>query len=168
MFIVHGAYHWWPKNVGFRNDYCLSCAAERRSVQIRTFDVGHIFWIPFLPVGFWKRWLCTVCKRNPHQNPKTSRTLMWLGVIFVGIFGLASWAEPVAPDAATASWLFRLGMPLAALLGLIYLLRSPKDASLKEKLATVQPAADTTCPFCNTPMIGGTRWSCPACHAVRY
>ena len=27
----------------------------------RTFDVLHVFFIPFLPLGFWKRWLCAMC-----------------------------------------------------------------------------------------------------------
>ena len=48
MFIVSGAYHFWPKRVAFRDDYCLTCQAPRRSIAVRTFDVGYIYWIPFL------------------------------------------------------------------------------------------------------------------------
>ena len=51
MFVIHGAYHFWPKRVAFRNDYCFTCGQACRAVAIRTFDVGHIFWIPILPVG---------------------------------------------------------------------------------------------------------------------
>jgi hypothetical protein len=40
MFIVYGSYHFWPKKVGFRDDYCLGCQAPRRSIAIRTLDVG--------------------------------------------------------------------------------------------------------------------------------
>jgi rubrerythrin len=41
---------------------------------------------------------------------------------------------------------------------------------LKERLASIPPAADVVCPFCATPLIcgNGTSWSCPACNAVRY
>ena len=56
MVIIHGVYHWSPKQVEFRNDYCLSCSAQRRAIRVRTFDVAHLFWIPILPLGFWKRW----------------------------------------------------------------------------------------------------------------
>src|ERR1700686_3493787 len=46
MLIIRGSYHFWPKRVAFRNDYCLRCQAPRRSIAIRTFDVGHLFWNP--------------------------------------------------------------------------------------------------------------------------
>jgi len=168
MFIVTGAYHWWPKVVAFRNDYCLTCAAERRSVRIRTFDVGHIFWVPVLPVGFWKHWFCMVCNRDPHANPRTRRSFKWVGVVILILFATLSWIEPVTPDSVAFSWIFRIGAPLGAILLLAHLLKTPKEPSLKEKLSTVQPATDTICPFCTTPKIGGSRWSCPVCGVVRY
>jgi len=52
MLIINGIYRFRPKHVAFPNDYCLSCSQPRRSVQIRTFDTLHIFWIPILPLGF--------------------------------------------------------------------------------------------------------------------
>ena len=81
MFIIHGAYHFWPKPVAFRDDYCLSCQSPRRSIAIRTLDVGHIFWIPVLPVGFWKHWKCISCGKDPHVNPKTRRSFLWAGLL---------------------------------------------------------------------------------------
>ena len=168
MFIVTGAYHWWPKLVGFRNDYCLRCAAERRSVRIRTFDAGHIFWVPVLPVGFWKHWYCTVCGSDPHANPKTRPFFKWAGVVILIMFAVVSWIEPVTPDSVEISWAIRIGAPLGATLLLVHLLRTPKEPSLKARLAAIVPAADTTCPFCSTPMISGDRWSCPACGVVRH
>lgn len=168
MFIVTGAYHWWPKRVGFRNDYCLACAAERRAVRIRTFDAGHIFWIPVLPVGFWKHWYCTVCENDPHVNPKTRPFFKWAGVLILILLAIMAWSEPVTADSVWFTWACRVGAPLVAFLLLIHLLRSPKELSLKERLAAVQPAMDTICPFCDTPMVGGSRWSCPSCGVVRY
>ena len=41
MHILRGAYHYRAKPVGFRDDYCVSCRAPRRSIAIRSFDVGH-------------------------------------------------------------------------------------------------------------------------------
>jgi hypothetical protein len=168
MFIVTGAYHWWPKPVGFRNDFCLTCNAERRSVRIRTFDAGHIFWIPVLPVGFWKHWNCVVCGRDPHTSPRTRPFLKWVGFVILILFAILSWTEPVTPGDEAVSWAFRIGAPLGAILLMAHLLSTPKEPSLKERLAAIRPAADTVCPFCSSPMIGGLRWSCPACGAVRY
>jgi len=167
MLIISGVYRWWPKRVAFRNDYCLTCGAERRSVCIRTFDAGHIFWIPILPVGFWKHWFCTVCGRNPHVLPRTQHSFKWVGLIVLTFLSVLFWAAPVTPDFVVGTWIFRLGALVAAALLLLHLLRTDKDPSLKEKLATVQPAADTICPYCGTPLIGGVHWSCPGCGVVR-
>ncbi len=168
MFIIHGAYHWWPKRVGFRNDYCLRCKAERSAVCIRTFDIGHIFWIPCLPIGLWKHWKCSVCGRDPHKNPKTSRMAKWIWLAFLVVLSASFWIAPVEPGDAAITWIFRIGAAAGALLLLINLLRTPKDPSLREKMERVLPAMDSICPFCRTPLLGGERWSCPMCGVVRY
>jgi len=168
MLIIHGVYHWWPKCVGFRNDYCLTCSAERRSVCVRTFDVGHVFWVPFLPTGFWKHWFCSVCKRNPREHRKTRPFFKWAAVVILILMAVVFWMEPASPDDAWMSWTFRIGAPLGAVLLIAHLLKAPKEPSLKQRLATVTPAQDIACPFCGTPLIGGARWSCPKCGAVRY
>ena len=40
--IWHGVYRLFPRKVGFRNDYCMTCRAPRRAEQVRTFDVLHL------------------------------------------------------------------------------------------------------------------------------
>jgi hypothetical protein len=169
MFIIHGAYHFRPKPVAFRDDYCLSCQSPRRSIAIRTFDVGHIFWIPILPVGRWKHWKCSTCGNDPHVNPKTRRSFLWAGLLCLIAVSLGLWAAPDLEPRVTA-WILRIAAPSAAIWLLMYLLRTPKGPSLRERLAAIPAAADAICPFCATPLIcgSGTRWSCPACSAVRY
>lgn len=170
MFLVYGAYHFWPKRVAFRDDYCLGCEAPRRSIALRTFDVGHIFWIPILPVGFWKHWKCSMCHRNPHANAKTRRPFKWIGMVCLVLISLLFWMTPVDPTAAAFSWGFRL-VPLAGAGALlIHLMVTEKEPSLRERLAAIPPAADMVCPFCSMPLMAGTgpRWSCPGCGAERY
>ena len=167
MLIVHGIYRWRPKKVAFHNDYCLTCGKPRRSVCIRTFDAWHIFWVPVLPLGFWKHWFCAACGRDPHVLPRTRRSFKWAGLIVLIFLSILFWAAPVTPDFVVGSWVFRLGAPVAAVLLLVHLLRSDKDPSLKEKLAAVPPATETICPFCTTPMVGGGHWSCPGCGVER-
>jgi hypothetical protein len=167
MFIVTGAYHFWPKRVAFRDDYCLSCQAPRRSIAVRTFDVGHIYWIPILPVGFWRHWKCTACSRDPHTNPKTRRSFLWAGLLCLVAVSVILWAVPsVNPGAG--GWILRIAAPAVGIALFLYLQRAPKTTSLRARLAAIPPAADAVCPFCSTPLLAGTRWSCPGCGIVRY
>ncbi|HKV63349.1 MAG TPA: hypothetical protein VJO16_15665 [Candidatus Acidoferrum sp.] len=94
MIIVYGVYRWMAKRVAFRNDYCLACGEPRRAVQVRTFDVGHIFWIPILPAGFWKRWVCTVWGCDPHGSGKTRRGAKWVGLFILLLFSVVFWFRP--------------------------------------------------------------------------
>jgi hypothetical protein len=168
LLIVHGIYQFRPKRLAFRNDYCLSCGQPRRSVQIRTFDVCHIFGIPFLPLGFRKCWRCSVCSSQPHVHPGTRRGFKWAGLVVLLVFTLAFWAEPLTPDIRILGWAIRFAAPLAAVLTLIHLLPTTKDLSLKEKLTTVHPASDTVCPFCSsTLLVLSSHCSCPNCGVVR-
>jgi len=168
MLIIHGAYHFWPKRVAFRSDYCLSCRAVGRSIAIRTFDVGHIFWIPILPVGLWKHWRCVRCGAEPHTTPGTRRSFKWVGLVLLVFFSVLAWVEPATPPDEWVNWLFRLGGPLGSALLLRHLVRSPTELSLREGLKSVPPAEETICPFCNSPLLAGPRWSCPGCGVLRY
>lgn len=168
MHIVHGMYQFRPKRMAFRNDYCLSCAQPCRSVQVRTFDAWHIFWIPLVPLGFHKRWHCTTCGRLPHVHPGTRRGFKWVGLVVLLIFAAAFWAMPVEPDMLIFTWMVRVGAPIGAVLTLVHLLRTPKDASLQEKLAEIPAASDTVCPFCGAALLVlSSQCSCPVCGVVR-
>lgn len=170
MLIVFGVYRWQPKRVAFRNDYCLSCGEARRAVRIRTFNVGHIYYIPLLPAGYWKRWLCTVCSRDPHITTKTRRSFKWAGLFILLLFSVAFWALPAEfdPELGIWLWILRMGAPLGAVLTFVHLLRTKKEPSLESKLATIQPATDTVCPFCGAQLlILASQCSCPLCGVVR-
>ena len=168
MLVIHGLYRFRPKRIAFRNDYCLSCAQPRRSVQIRTFDAWHIFYVPLLPLGFHKPWFCTACNNEPHVHPGTRRGFKWAGLAVLLIFAAASWAVPPEPEEVVFHWVFRFAAPLGAILTLIHLLRTSKDPSLREKLASIPPASDTVCPFCGaTLMLISSQASCPSCGILR-
>jgi len=168
VLIVYGVYRWQPKRVAFRNDYCFTCGAPRRAVLLRTFNVGHIFWIPILPVGLWKRWLCTICGHEPHVSIKTRRGFKWAGLFVLLIFSVALWGMPVDPDSVAIFWIIRFAAPLGAVLTLVHLFRTKKEPTLESRLAAIQPAADTACPFCGAQLlILASQCSCPVCGVVR-
>ena len=168
MLVIHGVHRFKQKPLAFRNDYCLRCGQPRRAVQVRSLDFWHLFWVPVLPLGVWKRWICTTCGHDPHVTTRTRRSFKWAGFVVLLILSVPFWAFPVDPTFVFGTWLFRIGGPIGATLTLIHLLRTSKDVSLKDRLATVQPAADTSCPFCGTLLlIVSSKCTCPNCGVVR-
>ena len=166
MLYVHGKYRFGAKRTAFRNEYCLTCDEARRSVRIRTFDVLHICWIPVVPLGFWSRWYCTICRRRPGFNPRSRRqfllALALLGAFSAGIFWLLSMnSDPGDP------WsLFAIGGGAVAVVCFLLWVWQPRDPSLRERLARVPPANDTDCPYCNSPL-DWSSWQCPRCGIAR-
>ena len=148
MIVVYGEYHWWPKRIAFRNDYCLSCAAERRSIRIRAFLVLHVFGIPILPAGFYKNWRCSVCSRDPHMNPKPSRLFKWLGLYTLIVFALMLWA---VPDLVPGSRLVLIGSLMGATLMFLHLLLTRKDPCDCPNLASSKDRVSIS--PCHTPTV---------------
>jgi hypothetical protein len=65
-------------------------------------------------------------------------------------------------------WIFRIGLPIGAVLLLVHLLRTPKGPTLEERLAKILPAQDTVCPYCGKHLLViNSRCSCPGCGVVR-
>jgi hypothetical protein len=124
--------------------------------------------IPILPAGFWKRWVCTVCGRDPHVSGKTRRGFKWAGLFILVLVAFIFWADSAEPDTVAVFWIGRIAAPVGAALLLRHLLRTPKDPTLEARLATVQPAADTVCPFCGAQLLMlGSQCSCPICGVLR-
>jgi hypothetical protein len=170
MFLIHGTYMWARKVVAYRSDYCLTCDAQRLAYQHRTFDVLHLFFVPILPLGLWRRWRCSVCGKNPHESVRTRRSPKWAGVVTLFLMSLSSWAVSTRekPEDAAFIWCMRIGGPLAFAWALRATLKSPPDVNLRERLRTVPPLMDSTCPVCQT-MLWPTEpaWKCPKCGIQR-
>jgi hypothetical protein len=168
MFIIYGIYQFKPKTVAYRNDFCLSCAGPRRSLAVRSFEVLHLFFIPLFPLGFRRLWMCVVCRQDPHSNPRSSTAFLWFSVACMGIIAVVAWIAgrggPVTAVIASILTLMFLG-------GLWFLVRSaqilPRRLKLKEQLLNVQPAVETTCPLCDSPLMIDDVWRCSRCGVER-
>ena len=170
MLIVHGFYRWWRKLVAYRNDYCLNCAAERVAFQHRTFDVLHVFWLPIVPLGLWKRWHCAVCGQDPHGSTRTRKSLKWVGVVCLALFSLAPWGVSTREkrDDEVFVWAVRLLGPVATVWPAWATLKSPPDVVLKDRLRGVAPSMDATCPLCKVTLFPSEpAWRCPQCGLQR-
>lgn len=166
MFIIYGMYRWARKRVAYRNDFCLTCEGQRVAEQYRTFNCGHLFFIPVLPLGFHKRWHCSMCGNNPHERVRTSRTLLILFAVVVGLFTALLWlGGSVPPEEAALIWGMRLVFT-ASFVGLIYWIRRSKPAvGLRDHLAQVPPLPLDQCLYCRGPL--DPEGSCAPCGVRR-
>jgi fatty acid desaturase len=178
MLVVYGFYRFTQKQIGYRNDFCLTCNAERLTQQWRSFNCGHLFWIPLLPFGVFKRWLCPTCKNNPHARTESSRGFKLFAAGFFLLFALAMLLSAVvatlgtAPDFAKRSdapgmWVGALvaGIPAAALT--FWATRPQNDpVDLAQKLREVKPARTDTCPYCNSKLT--SEQFCESCKLQRH
>jgi hypothetical protein len=170
MLIIHGRYFWGRTLLAFRNDYCLTCRAPRLAFLHRTFDVLHVFWIPVLPLGVWKRWLCGTCGANPHRRVATWPFLKWVGVVLLGFFALVTWAQDVARDIPDPlpRYALRLGMIAATIGAAVLAARSRPPEDLAAKLQGIAANRDATCPRCGTTLTVAAPWyRCGTCGLER-
>jgi len=165
LFILHGIYHFKPKIVAYRNDFCLTCAAPRRAFRTRTFDVIHIFYLPLIPIGFLRRWHCSVCNSDPHAHPGTRKAFKWAGVVCLALFSVVLWM--VSPEDDSWVWPMRVVLPVAFAAALWITIRSKPDLRLSDKLSEIQPANELVCPACNSGLVVDDVWRCPRCGMER-
>jgi hypothetical protein len=174
MLIIHGTYRMFPRRVAFRNDYCMACNAPRRAAQIRTLDVIHLYFIPLLPLGFWKRWCCCTCGMNPHQLHLTRRLLKTTALVVFLFCTVFFWSVyflivPGIAEDAPIFWIFGVFSPAGAVAMAIHLaLWKPDEPGYKERLRAVPPADEVICPFCSTAMVDEFfECHCPSCGVRR-
>src|SRR5579872_7351844 len=164
--MLHGRYSYARKLVAYRNDYCLSCEAPRRAYQVRSFEVLHIYFVPVLPLGFWRLWKCSVCGRDPHVNPRVGKGCLWAITVILAVLSVVAWVVPVPhenSDDTLAVWVMRFLCPIGAVFFFYHMPLQKPRLRLKEKLSEIQPAEEAICPICQNALIPGNRWRCSQC-----
>jgi len=168
MIVVYGRYRWAAKRIGFNNSYCLKCEAPCRSTQVKTFDVGHLYWLPVLPLGPRRRWLCDTCGARPDERVKTGLGVKILGTLMLAVVCAGLWATPNDPDAPWPLWIGRLGLTAIVIGIVVFMARARPEPKYADKLRAVPRAGDAECRFCATKLLSSPNWHCPGCMARRY
>ncbi len=165
-----GRYRWFPKPVAFRNDFCLRCNAATLSRAIRTVDFIHVYWIPLIPIGFWRRWFCVECNHAPSSPVRTRKVFKWIGVFLLASMAATFWFWPLEedPEASLAMvWTYRV-VPLVLIPLVIWsIFRTPPDTSYRRERKAVEPHTDPTCPFCGHALRLRKNWRCDTCNIER-
>ena len=86
--VIFGAYKVARKQVAFANSFCRKCEKPIVAFQWRYFLLGHLFFIPLLPLGFRREWLCPQCGERPLQRHQTSRLIKWSGAFAFGLLSV--------------------------------------------------------------------------------
>jgi len=162
--LVLGFSRFDPKVVAFRNDFCLSCGVPRRAHQVKTQNFLTFLLVPIFPLGNQRRWVCSVCNRNPHAQPNLAKIGQWAIVAFFAISSAGAW---IGLDDVVATWFGRIVFPSAFFLMLRYTLKSKPDVHLRDKLQEVSPGDEAGCPLCGQALILQNGWQCSGCGVKR-
>lgn len=167
MIVVWGWYRFARKRVGYRNDYCLSCDQASVAELIRSFNVGHFFFIPCLPLGVCRRWVCSSCGEDPHARAASPRSFRVFVALAFAAFTAVAWLV-LFERAEDMSFVFgfRLVMTLGFLAAIAWTLLGKPPANLAEKLAGVPPAPADACLYCMGTL--DPQGTCTACFVRRY
>ena len=155
MFVVFGSYNAWPKNVAFRRDYCVRCQRERLVLAKRTWDFGHLFWIPVLPMGRWTRWLCPGCGQDPAVATSIRKPFRIMLAFILGLLLIPGGFALTADDHYSAEmvWVIRAGVVLAMAALVWWAFRPDGTKEMRDRRAAVQPWSGQTCPVCDAHMM---------------
>ena len=170
MFIVLGTYRFRAARVAFRNDFCIQCQAERTAICVRTLDVVHVFWLPLLPVGVFKRWYCSTCGQRPELARTARRSIKVLALIVVSAMAALLWLAPIRnkEDRVDAViWGMRIGSGVGLIAIARWIAGGSDDVVRRERLAALQSSDALECPVCSVHLIPGSPWQCPSCGMVR-
>lgn len=154
--------------VAYRNDFCVSCDAPRRAHQVRSFKAYHLYYIPIIPLGFWRDWQCAECGREPHTYPGGLKNMKWLIVLFAGFFAITGViASFDQQDSAIIVALMRFGLPALFFVLLWLAIRNRPNRVLRQKLKDVEPDRTDTCALCGGALVLGHGWRCSQCGVER-
>lgn len=165
-FIHSGIYHWRPRRIAFRNDYCRACRRPTLAVLVRTIDVLHLSGLPVLPLGVWSRWRCRRCGGRPHQA-QVRQGFKIAGAVLLVLMILGAWTSSFdgTLEDTVVLWVYRLGLPAGLWFTVRSIIRHRPEPSFQEKLKTVIPFDGWSCPLCGGELIRSSTLVCHACGA---
>ena len=168
--MIWGTRHTHARRLAFRNDWCRTCRKPVRAARTRTWWWFTVFWIPLLPLGVRRRWLCDECGFPAHAVAiwGARRRLVLALLLALGAVGL--WIEP-PPTAAEEPELFAVFRWIVTLVPVALAISTwwrRNDPSLAQGLQQVAATEDRHCPYCSVALVHQRGVdSCPRCGIER-
>ena len=145
---IRGTYYWGQKLSACRISHCYHCRRPTIFDGIRAFTVGHLFWIPLIPIGFRTRWFCNHCKKPPNDpTGNLAMAFIFGGLVFY--FGcIFIYYKEFKPGLVS----ILIGASIPTLVHFF----GPKKVK-------VQPYTFQACPYCKSPLLTGKKPKCQKC-----
>ena len=171
MIIFYGTYRFRRKRVGARKDFCNACERECIAEQWLSFDCGHLFFVPVLPLGTRTRWRCSHCGKDPTARYKTKTWLVSLASFSSPFPALILFVGPDSPGTRPSDASAPYGMAIifgGAWLILLYSTLKRDDSTPEDqRRAMLSPLSINSCLYCHTPLVFNPAPHCPTC-GVRF
>jgi hypothetical protein len=178
MWIVYGFYKFKQHVIGYREDYCNKCRVQVVAKYLHFFYCGHIFFIPLIPLGFHKLWVCPHCDTDPRLVGDVRSSIWLLGAIPFGLLGLLTLSlefSPRKPSEDNGSSPASPDDHILLIAGLVFFLISAAFSwaySNGKKIIAQRPAITPNldvCPQCHTRLPADeSPVVCPSCQVRIY
>lgn len=168
MLILYGTHRFGLKKIGARKDFCNACERECVAEQWQSFDCGHVFFVPLIPLGRRQRWCCSLCGSDPRARYRTSKPMRIIGLFVLPVFFVPLWFvhEPTRlhrPSDAYAPYVMAFIFGGVWLWLLFTTFKRSSGAPEDTRRAAVVPLSLDTCLFCRGPLALEPHPHCPAC-----
>lgn len=170
MIILFGTHHFARRKTAVRKDFCNACERECVAEQWQSFDCGHLFFIPVLPLGTRQRWHCSLCGKDPRARYKTRNSLRIVGLVVLPPFVLPIFfapddkpAKPKKPEEAYAPYVVAAAFGAAWLYLLYATFRRDSDPPEDERRKAIVPLSTESCFYCKGPLKRDPDYHCEPC-----
>lgn len=167
MFVIFGSRKQGVKKIGYKNTHCKNCKMPRICIQWGWFSWGHVFFIPFIPLGHEHKWECSACSLEPAVHRETGLPLKVFVLLIVGLFSYVLFVNPgdIEPK---LEWALR-GISVASIVGLTYSIVFHFKNLAKKAAKGLLPLDDVeNCKLCGGKLLGSPNLQCQDCNAKVY
>ena len=165
MLILYRTYRFRPKLTGYKRDLCNKCEEPRILALVKTYDIFAPYFIPLVPLGYRKRWYCTICRHPAYDRYRTRTGIKVLALITVGLVTLMAGTGVIVggPDALPAFGVSVLCVGLIVVL-VKWIRSGVKRPSIEDLREEVRPLDESRCRLCNEHLLDVPYLHCPHCN----
>ncbi|RYD34274.1 MAG: hypothetical protein EOP85_19990 [Verrucomicrobiaceae bacterium] len=160
--MIQGTYKVGMKRVACRNAYCDTCARPRFTECFRSWLILHVFFIPLLPIGFIRRWFCSVCRHQVDGGQSIRPYILRAGLVACRIMvaaGVIMWVNGAGRD-FSVGFIFIWGV-LAVTFATLRKKQVYRDYIAS--VVKVEPLRTDQCPYCHSPLFAKATPRCERC-----